>query len=78
MSFDEQFLDELVGALREVQVEAVIVGNVGAILHGAPIMTDDVESGGGERAREETVTEIERAIWAGDVDKLSEIAGCGC
>lgn len=40
---DERFLDQLVAALAEVGLEAIIVGNTASILHGAPVLTQDVD-----------------------------------
>ena len=43
MSFDEGFLQELVEALAEINLEAIIIGNAAAILHGVPVLTQDVD-----------------------------------
>lgn len=43
MSFDEVFLARLFRALRRVQLEAIVVGSIGAALQGAPITTQDVD-----------------------------------
>ena len=42
-SFDERFLDDFVAALAEVRLDAIIVGNAASILHGAPVLTQDVD-----------------------------------
>jgi hypothetical protein len=43
MSFDEEFLAELVRALAAARLEAVVIGTAAAILQGAPLMTQDVD-----------------------------------
>jgi predicted nucleotidyltransferase len=43
MSSDEAFLEQLLRALREAGLEAIVVGSVAAVLQGAPIMTQDVD-----------------------------------
>jgi hypothetical protein len=43
MSFDESFLSELVDALAQVKLQVVFVGNAAAILHGVPVLTQDVD-----------------------------------
>jgi predicted nucleotidyltransferase len=43
MSFDEGFLAELLFALSATRLEAVLIGNAAAILHGVPVMTQDVD-----------------------------------
>lgn len=43
MSFDEAFLDALVAALHRLKIDAVIVGNTASILHGAAVLTQDVD-----------------------------------
>lgn len=42
-SVDEIFLEELVGVLRDIHLEAIIVGNAASILHNAPVLTQDVD-----------------------------------
>ncbi len=43
MSFDADFVDLVARALRTIRLEAIIVGNVGSLLHGAPVMTQDLD-----------------------------------
>lgn len=43
MSFDEDFLSQLVTALAQARLEAIIIGNVAGILQGAPVLTQDVD-----------------------------------
>ena len=43
MSFDESFLAELLEALSTSGLEVVLIGNTAAILHGVPVMTQDVD-----------------------------------
>jgi predicted nucleotidyltransferase len=43
VSSDELFLVELLRLLQEQNLEAIIVGTVAAVLHGAPIATQDVD-----------------------------------
>ena len=43
MSFDENFLAELLEALSTSGLEVVLIGNAAAILHGVPVMTQDVD-----------------------------------
>ena len=43
MSFDESFLAELLEALSTSGLEVVLIGNAAAILHGVPVMTQDVD-----------------------------------
>ena len=43
MSSDEQFVAELVRALSDVGLEAIIVGSMAAIMQGAPVTTRDVD-----------------------------------
>ena len=43
MSFDEEFLDQLVAELAAARLEAIIIGNVAGILQGAPVLTQDVD-----------------------------------
>ncbi len=42
MSFDESFLSNLVDALAQAKLQVVFVGNTAAILHGMPVLTQDV------------------------------------
>jgi hypothetical protein len=42
-SYDEAFVERVVRALHEVRLEAVVIGTVAAILHGAPIVTQDID-----------------------------------
>ncbi len=41
-SVDERFLAQLAVALRDVRIDAVVVGNVASILNGSPVLTQDV------------------------------------
>jgi predicted nucleotidyltransferase len=43
MSSDEQFVEEVLQALQECGLEAIIVGSVAALLQGAPIATEDMD-----------------------------------
>jgi len=43
MSSDEAFVIAVLTALKAVQLEAIIVGNVAAILQGAPVTTQDID-----------------------------------
>jgi len=43
MSPDENFLTQLLAALAEVRLEAIVVGSGSAAMQGAPIMTEDVD-----------------------------------
>jgi len=43
MSRDELFLAELLRALEEAKLEAIVVGMTAAVLQGAPVMTQDVD-----------------------------------
>jgi hypothetical protein len=40
---DERYLTELVHALHEVGLEAIVVGATAAVLQGAPVMTQDID-----------------------------------
>jgi hypothetical protein len=43
MSSDEAFVVEVLAALRDSGVEAIVVGSVAALLQGAPLTTDDMD-----------------------------------
>lgn len=43
MSFDESFMMELLEALAQIKLQVIVVGNTAAILHGVPVMTQDVD-----------------------------------
>lgn len=43
MSSDEAFVLQVLAALRVVKLEAIVVGNVAAILQGAPVTTQDID-----------------------------------
>lgn len=43
MSSDEVFVEEVLSALAECGLEAVVVGSVAALLQGAPITTEDMD-----------------------------------
>jgi predicted nucleotidyltransferase len=43
MSFDEKFLSELVEAVSQAGLQIIIIGNAAAILHGVPVLTQDVD-----------------------------------
>jgi hypothetical protein len=43
ISSDERFLSTLATALQDVGLEVVVIGNTGSLLHGAPILTQDVD-----------------------------------
>ena len=42
-SNDERFLSELAAAIEIVGLDAVVIGNTGSILNGAPVLTQDVD-----------------------------------
>jgi len=44
MSFDESFLAELVEAVSQAGLQVIVIGNAAAILHGVPVLTQDVDS----------------------------------
>lgn len=43
MSFDESFLAELVEAVALANLQVIFIGNAAAILHGVPVLTQDVD-----------------------------------
>jgi len=43
MSFDESFLAELVEAVAQAGLQIIVIGNAAAILHGVPVLTQDVD-----------------------------------
>lgn len=43
MSFDESFLEELLRAMSDASLEGIVIGNAGAVLHGVPLLTQDVD-----------------------------------
>jgi hypothetical protein len=43
MSSDEAFVVQVVEAIDQIRLEAVIVGNVAALLQGAPVTTQDLD-----------------------------------
>ncbi|NOT32367.1 MAG: hypothetical protein HOP15_18125 [Planctomycetes bacterium] len=43
MSSDEAFVEEVLGALRDCGIEAIVIGSVAALLQGAPITTEDLD-----------------------------------
>ena len=43
MSPDEALLERIVAALKKVKLEAILVGNVAAVLQGVPVMTQDID-----------------------------------
>jgi len=43
MSSDEAFVLAVLAALKQVRLEAIVVGNVAAILQGAPVTTQDID-----------------------------------
>jgi predicted nucleotidyltransferase len=43
MSSDEAFVEEVLGALRDCGIEAIVIGSVAAALQGAPITTEDMD-----------------------------------
>jgi len=43
MSHDEALLEKVIEALRRVRLEAIVVGNVAAVLQGVPVMTQDID-----------------------------------
>ena len=43
MSSDEAFLVQVLAALAAAKLEAIVVGNVAAVLQGAPVTTHDVD-----------------------------------
>lgn len=43
MSFDEGFLAQITEAVSSVGLQVIIVGNTAAILHGVPVLTQDVD-----------------------------------
>jgi hypothetical protein len=42
-SVDERYLAELVAALEQVHLEAIVVGATAAVLQSAPVMTQDID-----------------------------------
>lgn len=43
MSFDETLLAEMVEAAAQAGLQIILIGNVAAIVHGAPVLTRDVD-----------------------------------
>jgi len=43
MSFDEKFLSELMEAVAQAGLQVIIIGNAAAVLHGVPVLTQDVD-----------------------------------
>ena len=43
MPSDAAILERVLGSLRQVRLEAVLVGNAAAVLHGAPVLTEDLD-----------------------------------
>jgi len=43
MSFDEKLLLELVEATAQAGLQVILIGNMAAIVHGAPVLTRDVD-----------------------------------
>ena len=43
MSFDENVLAEVVHGVAEAGLQVIIIGNAAAILHGVPVMTQDID-----------------------------------
>lgn len=43
MSPDELLLSKILKAFRKVRLEAILIGNAGAALQGAPVMTQDID-----------------------------------
>src|SRR5574341_1439932 len=43
MSFDENFLIELIEAVAQADLQIILIGNAAAILQGAPVLTQDVD-----------------------------------
>jgi hypothetical protein len=43
MSPDETVLEIIVAALKDVKLEAILVGNVASVLQGVPVMTHDID-----------------------------------
>lgn len=43
MSSEADFIDRVARTLRTLRLDAIIVGNVGSILHGAPVLTHDLD-----------------------------------
>lgn len=43
MSPDEAVLERVISALKEVKLEAILVGNVAGVLQGVPVMTQDID-----------------------------------
>ena len=43
MSFDESFLVELLEAISQAGLQVIFIGNAAAILHGVPVLTQDVD-----------------------------------
>lgn len=43
MSFDEKILVEIVEAAAQAGLQIILIGNVAAIVHGAPVLTRDVD-----------------------------------
>lgn len=75
MSSDQMFLDELAGILHRIKLEAIVVGNTASILHGAPILTQDVDLlvRSTPRNQEKIKKLVEELHGAGPVD-ISELA----
>ncbi|MDZ7290599.1 MAG: hypothetical protein ONB44_03115 [candidate division KSB1 bacterium] len=43
MSFDEEFLAELVEAVTKAGLQVIVIGNAAAIVHGVPVLTKDID-----------------------------------
>jgi hypothetical protein len=43
MSFDERLLAELLEATTQAGLQVILIGNMAAIVHGAPVLTRDVD-----------------------------------
>lgn len=76
MSPDERFLVMLLGVLKDVGLEVVVVGSTAAVLQGAPVMTHDVDLLIGDTPRNrEKLVELCRALGAHpmEVSPLSSV-----
>jgi hypothetical protein len=74
-SFDERILVTIAQAIKKMKLKAVVIGNTASILHGAPVLTQDVDLLFAAALSRKKLDCFAGLVGATDIKILSEMPG---